>query len=221
MRSVPNRSFLTFLPPHCFSRCSAESLFQSAAPVAQPWSSPGASPQASLTPRSPRCSSRWGLPRSPGRRARSSLGRWERWAAGLRPAGGDTAAAALTGCERPARTGAKRAGECGRGREGAGAGGQLPAAAPRRGAQRDGNVPAMPRKLCGHGPRRRYDHASAFASVAGRGSVCCGRRSREGCVRSRRSSGKEDFQPSLDKRSLLSPGASHKACPFSSGHLGR
>lgn len=93
-----------------------------------------------------------------------------------------------------------------------------PGSAPRlsgAGAQGDGNVSPVLRKLCGHGLRRRYGHTSAV----GTGWFACERWSREGSVRSCRAGpgGKEGLRPRLDQGSLLFPCASHKP---SSGQLG-
>lgn len=224
MRSVPNRFFLIFLPPHCFLLLQRgvpltdRSSCREHHPPPQPCGSPGASPQPPLPSALAPPSLPLRLPLAPllaGPFPPQASPRPRPLGCGAAAGTGDTGTA-LTRCERPGRHGSKArqasVGATGREQGQAGSSRRQPLA----GAQGDGNVPPVPRKLCGH---ERCGHTSALGSVARRGSVC-GRWSREGCVRSCRSSGKEDLQSSLDKGSLLSPRASHKPCTFSSGHLG-
>lgn len=108
-------------------------------------------------------------PRSSARRALSLAGFPRALPARLRAAG--SAGAALARCERSGRHGRNaRQASVGAAGRGQGAGGELPAAAPRRGAQGDGDVPPRPRKLCGHGGQTVAPPCFGLGRTAG--SVC-------------------------------------------------
>lgn len=115
-----------------------------------------------------------------------------RRAAGLQAAEG-TPGPPSRGASDRGHTAEGEAGECGRSGEGAGAGGQFP----RRAARERG--------MCSRCWGSAVDTVTPLL-WARRGSVLW--RRAQGCVQGCGSPGREDLQPSLDKGSLLSPGAS-------------